>query len=260
MELQLPLVERVLATNPGVEFHVWNLARNADDCAYVRSLSGERITVMDDLYGDNSWRRFDDVYRHYSVSRYSGHLFVKIDDDIAFFEADRFAAFLEVVENYPGSVLSANVVNNGACTVVDPGLWKLYTALDIPLLDVHLSGDYARACHNYFLENWSAIVGRSVAVIPTQQWLSINLIGFDWATMCQIANRVGTLTPPEIAGRYFGQTLLGDEGMANLLPRVIVGGFTAAHLSFGPQVAQIDGETWALWRSRYGDIGREYLA
>lgn len=256
--MQLPLVERVLATNPGVEYHVWNLARNADDCAYVRSLSGERIEVIDGLYGDSSWQRFDDVYRHYSKSEYSEHLFVKIDDDVVFFEADRFSSFVETVRS--GSVVSAHVVNNGACTVVDRELWKLYAALDIPLLDVHLSGDYARVCHDHFLRNWSTMVGRPVTVIPTRQWLSINLIGVDWATMCQIATRVGTMTPPEIAGRHFGQTLLGDEGMVNTLPRLIVQGFTAAHLSFGPQVSQIDAETWALWRRRYGDLGREYLA
>lgn len=253
MELQLPLVERILAENPGVEYHVWNLARTADDGAFVRSLAGERITVINDMYGDSSWSRFDDVYRHYSTSKWSECLFVKLDDDVVFIETDRFPHFIDAVESHPGTVVSANVVNNGACTATIPGLWDRFCELGIPLLDVHRSSAYATACHEYFLGNWRSIVGRPVIALPTREWLSINMIGFDWAALGQIAAQVGTLTPPEIAGRHFGQTLLGDEGMVNLLPRVIVDGFTAAHLSFGPQ--RIDDAKLESWRRGYARIG-----
>lgn len=255
MELQLPLMRRVLAENPGAEFHIWNLARNSEDAEYIKGIRGERISVHGDFYGDNGWERFNDVYRHYADPQYKDCLFVKIDDDVVFLETGRFADFLAAVDDNRGSVVSAKVVNNGACTPTEPGLWAGFEKLNIPLLDVHLSTAYAEMSHQYFFDH--DMVGQPVKLIPTEDWLSINVIGYDWPTACRIAELVGTHSPQRIAGRNFPDGLLGDEGMVNTLPRLIMQGFLACHLNFGPQVMPAAQLTDV--RERYAAIGQRYL-
>lgn len=265
MELQLPLVRRIIDQNPDVEYHVWNLAHTEDDAAYLQTIEGERITVIKDFHQDKPWRRFNDVYAHYAGPGFRDCTFIKIDDDVVFVQADRFGEFVAAVADNPGRIISAQVVNNGACTPTDPGLWAGFKALDpLRLLDVHKSAAYADAGHSYFHDNWRDMTAQPIEVVPTEDWLSINLIGFDWPTMCAIAERVGRPHGPRfanIAGRRFGaQSPIGDEGMCNTLPRSIVKGFVACHLSFGPQLKDATDDQVSLWRKQYAQIGREYLA
>src|SRR6187402_559294 len=72
IDLQLPFIRRILDQHPEVEYHLWDLARTAEDSAYLRSLDGDRISVLTDFAGDNPWRRFDDVYRYYAGEQYRG--------------------------------------------------------------------------------------------------------------------------------------------------------------------------------------------
>lgn len=255
MELQLPLIRRILAENPDTEYHVWNLARNEDDNRYLRSIEGERITVLNDHYGDPTpWSRFNDIYRHYTNPVYSDCLFVKVDDDVVFLETDRFRDFVDAVDANRGSVLSAKVVNNGACTPTEPGLWLEFLSLGLPLLDVHLSSDYAQMSHTYFFGHSSEMLNQPTKIIPTDDWLSINTIGYDYSTGLEIAAKLGTPSPPHIAGRDWVDTLLGDEGTVNTLPRLILEGFLTCHLSFGPQCLPFDD-----LRKRYAEIAEHYL-
>ena len=98
MELQLPYIRRILAENPDVEYHVWNLARDHDDNFYLKTIAGERIRVFNEHYGVDPWKRFNNVYEHYADEAYSDHLFVKLDDDVVFMETDRFAEFVKAVD------------------------------------------------------------------------------------------------------------------------------------------------------------------
>ena len=52
---------------------------------------------------------------------------------------------------------------------------------------------------------------------------------------------------------------IGDEGMVNMLPRLIFQGFLTAHLSFGPQHAHLTDAQLSRWRKRYAAIGQQYL-
>ncbi|MDT5304288.1 MAG: hypothetical protein QOG79_8015 [Mycobacterium sp.] len=122
LHLQLRYVRSILAKHTELEYHVWNLARNSDDDHYVRGIEGERITVVNDLYGGDPWRCFADVYRYYAARRFSDRLFVKIDDDVVFVEANQFASFIAAATGNRQSVISATVINNAACTAVDPQL------------------------------------------------------------------------------------------------------------------------------------------
>lgn len=265
MELQLPLIERVLDTMPEAEYHVWNLSLTPQDNAYIRTLGKrhKRIKVNNSFYGEDPWRHFDDVYKHYTQKTYSASTFVKIDEDVIFFEADRMRLFLDEVAASPHAVVSAKVFNNGACTATEPRLWRAFRASPLLArspLDVHKKPAYAQLCHEYFLDNWPSVINQPIQVMATQDWLSINLIGFDYHMMCKVAGLLKTPSPRRIAGRIFmPRDKLGDEGTFNTLPRLILHGFTAAHLYFGPQRKLLPEHQVNEWRKRYAECGKEYL-
>jgi hypothetical protein len=260
VELQLPFIERILAENPQVEFHGWNLANTLADDQYLRSLSNsERFVVRHDFAGLRAQRRLNKVWQHYTAQVFAGTLFVKLDDDVVFLETDRFDEFIAAIEDQPDAVTSALTINNGASTRLLPGLWDRFAALDIPLLDVHKSNAYACAAHDFFFEHWRELVAEPVELVLTEDWLSINCIGMTARVLNQITNVIGRRSPQHIAGRSWSPGMrLGDEGAANLCHRRILRGFIAVHLSFGPQ--DLTDSQLTAWRENYGQIAKEYLA
>lgn len=262
MELQMPYLRRILDENPDTELHIWDLSRTPEDHAYIQGITGDRITVMDQFYdGTQPWRHFNKVWRHYAEPEYRDHLFVKVDDDVVFLETDAFGSFITAIDANLGTVVSAKVINNGACTHTEPDLWFGYEALHIPLLDVHMSADYADICHRWFFDHWADTINHAPVLTPTEDWLSINLIGYDWRTGYDIAHRLDRPSPPTIAGRTFTPSnRIGDEGSVNMLPRMIHEGFVAAHLTFGPQERTMTAGQLAEYRKLYADIAEQYLA
>jgi hypothetical protein len=262
MELQLPFVRRILELNPQVEYHIWDLARDEADSKYLRRIKGDRITVCTDFAGENPWQRFTDVYRHYAQPEYAGCLFVKGDDDVVFIEATRFTDFITAVDENRDAFVSANVVNNGAC-IPTTGCSEWFKAMRprLALLDVHMSAKYAEMAHTHFHDNWTQLVDQPIKLVPTEDWVSINLIGFDHRMAVKFAELLETPPPRVIAGRHYNprKHKLGDEGMVNMFPRLIMQGFTAAHLSFGPQEKRLTEDQLALFRKRYAEISRQYL-
>jgi len=259
LSVNLPLIRRILDDHPNVEFHLWNLARLSTDSDYIDTISGERIVPCKISSGRGAYRYLNRVWDHYTHSRFARYRFVKIDDDVVFLETARFGTFLDAIEVNPDVVVSANIVNTGDCTPLNPELWKGFTDLDIPLLDVHESNDYATMAHEYFLKNWADLLGQPVSMVPTEDWLSINLIGMHWSVLCRVAARLGSRAPSEIAGRFWKPfSRVGDEGAVNMLPRAIMRGFTVSHLGFGPQnlTEQQEGD----WRSRYAEVAQRYLS
>jgi hypothetical protein len=256
MRLQMPFLRRIVEQNPNVQVDIWNLARLPEDAEYLQTLGGERISVRNEFYRDaDGWNA---VWRYYAHPRFEQHLFVKIDDDVVFIETDRFAELVEAAKAHPGAVTSAQVVNNGACTRTHRGLWSTFARLDLPLLDVHLSNAYAQRIHEYFFSSWDAMVHQPVELVPSGDWLSINLIAMDHSSVAFIAKTVGTPSPAHIAGRDWQPgTICGDEGAANMLPRYILTGMVAGHLTFGPQY--VTTEQGEAWRAVYESIGTRYL-
>lgn len=262
MEIQMPFLRRILEKHPDAELHVWDLSRTPEDHAYIASLAGDRITVMDKYYdGLQPWRHFNQVWRHYSDRRYRDNLFVKIDDDVVFLETEAFGSFVDAINANRQSIVSAKVINNGACTDTEPDLWLGFETLGIPLLDVHTSTEYADMCHRWFFDNWIDVIGRPAVLTPTEDWVSINLIGFDWRMGYEITRRLDKPSPSLIAGRQFTlRNRVGDEGSVNMLPRIIHEGFVAAHLTFGPQEKGMTDGQLAEYRKNYSDIASQYLS
>ena len=260
MELQLPYIERILAENPQVEYHVWDLARWDNDSKFLRSIQTPRTQVRTEFA--KLIPGFDHVYRHYCHPQYNDAVFVKLDDDIVFLQTERFGDFVRAVQDHPHGVMSAHVINNGACASVEPALFAQFSRLGISRLDVHTSAAFASLSHNYFFRHYPRILDVPVEVLaPTPEWLSINVIGYTWEMGRRIAALTGTAygtkrNPRIVAGR--AQTILGDEGAVNTLTRHVVNGFTACHLTFGPQDP---GNTQLQrWRQRYAQMAEYALA
>ncbi len=263
MALQVPMIKRILADHPNAEYHVWNLTpttKNDPDNAYLQDITGDRITVLNDFHGTHGSTAFKNVYRYYGHNTdYADCLFVKLDDDIVFLQTQRFGAFIAAIDAHRDYLVSANVVNNGACSPLTPALWEGFESLNVPLLDIHRQNEYAEIAHSYFFEHYQDMLAQPIELIPTEDWLSINAFGFDWQIAHRFANELGTVPHPTfIAGRNFPLPWgLADEGMANLLPRMIMRGFIACHLTFGPQ--HCTGEQCTQWRKCYAEIGQRYL-
>lgn len=257
MELNLPLIQEILDTNPRVEFDIWNLARDPEDCDYLLSLR-RKYNVINRFAGPRAIARMSHVWKHYTHPRYQHHRFVKVDDDVVFIQTERFAEFVDCIDRNPDHILTAEVVNNGACTPYMPELWQGFLGLDIPLLDVHESNEYAQLAHRFFLDNWRDLVRRPTSLENLEPWLSINFIGMHWEMLCKLERRIGRRSPEMIADRPWPPgSRIGDEGAANLFPRKVLRGFTVAHLGFGPQKLTDFQED--EWRKGYADVNWEYL-
>src|SRR4029079_5002397 len=140
-----------------------------------------------------------------------------------------FGEFVDAVSGNRASVVTAKVVNNGACTPTEPGLWSGFEALSLPLLDRHIRGEYAVMSHTYMFKQWREMVGQPVKLIKTRDWLSINTIGYDWRMVREIARRIGTTSTGAITCTSLTPEIkIGDEGMVNMLPRLIFQGFLTA--------------------------------
>lgn len=275
LELQLPVVRRILDENPNVNYHVWNFARNDADREFVKTIEGDRITVWNGHGGEAfaspaptnepgakqfGANEHNAAYRHYSQKEFHDHLFVKIDDDIVFLETARFGKFVEVIDAHRGKVVVANIINNGACTPITPDIWDGFNRLNIPLLDIHMSGKFADMVHTYMCEHHDEILNQPLELIPTEDWTSVNAIGYDWPTLFHVINTIGKPQPAYLAGRpmHGWGRVFGDEGVFQTLSRIIVKGFTAAHLTFGPQNPTT--EQMDRWLNNYRQLGETYLA
>jgi hypothetical protein len=206
------------------------------------------------------------VWNHYTHPEYLDCVFVKCDDDVIFLETETFPGFVQAAMENPGSIISALTVNNGACTPLIPDIWAIFESMHIPLLDVHLHGEFAERCHRWFANHWETILNQPPSLVPASTWLSINCLALTHPMLCQISGLIGTQSPNQIADRTFPRLnaqghmsghLVGDEGAANLLPRLIYTGFTCSHFSFGPQHMPTDLQTEL--RKQYADIAQQYL-
>lgn len=249
MELQLRWARRVLELHPQVVYEVWNLARDPADGEWLRTLSGERLVVRNDFAGQKSGWGMHQVWDHYSHRAYQHTLLVKVDDDLVFLDPNRFSVLVDAAQTHPETIVSADVINNGACNQLHPPL----RLLGCGPLQVHASNVCAAAAHEWFLANWEQACAEPMTYMPQRLWCSINAVAMDWR-MCVALLRVlnSRRIPPVIAGHRHGRRRMGDEGAANLLPRAIATGVMGAHLSFAPQ--GVDDDTLDKWRRGYSGV------
>lgn len=261
IQLALPFYREI--AKQGVEVHIWDLCRDPEDSRYLRSLNEPGITVREEFYNPpKSSRGQVKVWGHYTRTEYQDCVFIKADDDVVFYETKKLHAFIDAAKTNPDKVVSALTINNGASTALLPEVWRQFETLNIPLLDVHLSPEYAELSHRWFFQNWQTIINQPNTLVEDVTWLSINCIAYTWDMGRIISRRIGTRSPRDIADRVFDprRHRVGDEGSVNLLPRLIHTGFVAGHLNFGPQERDMDPGLLSELRKLYADVGRQYLS
>ena len=258
--MALPFYRRI--AEQGVEVHIWDLCRDEEDSHYLRSLDGDGITVRTEFYNPRKSSRGQvSVWGHYTRSEYQDCTFIKADDDVLFYETNKLQSFIAAAQDNPDAVVSALTINNGASTALLPEVWENFETLDMPLLDVHLSAEYAELSHRWFFQNWQTITNQSDTLVADETWLSINCIAYTWNLGRTISKRIGTRSPRNIADRVFDprRHRVGDEGSVNLLPRMIHTGFVAGHATFGPQEKLMSDSLLTELRKLYADVASQYL-
>lgn len=258
LRINLPLIGRILDENPQVTFHLWNLARLHADSEYIKTVGGDRIKVFNQWSGRDAIRRMSQVWSYYTHERFRDTLFVKMDDDVVFIQTEKFGDFVDAIEANSNAIISAEVVNNGACTPFMPKLRDKISQLGVPLLEVHESNECAQLAHRFMFEEWRDLVDRPISLTEVDLWLSINFIGMDWQMLRRIQAQIGRRSPLRIADRDIKPgSRIGDEGAANMFDRMVMQGFTTAHLGFGPQ--KLTDHQESEWRQDYDEMASEYL-
>src|SRR5690349_13114319 len=101
LEVAVPFYRHLTAQNPDLEVHVWDLARTREDSAYIRGISGERITVRTEFYNPPYTQRGQSrVWRHYAQPDYENTVFVKADDDVVFIDTHRFPMLVQAAKQH----------------------------------------------------------------------------------------------------------------------------------------------------------------
>lgn len=268
LEIQLPFLYRILAEHPEAELHLWDLCRAGADSLYLRAIQGDRITIRTDFTHLRQGAGINEVWNHYASPEYQDCVFAKFDDDDLFIETGAFASFMKAAADNPDSVISALTINNGASTALLPEVWSAFEQLGIPLLDVHLSAEYAELSHRWFFNNWRRVIDRPQKLTPADTWASINCLAYTYEMGCKISGQIGQPSPAMIADREFPRRnargrmsghCVGDEGAANMLKILIDEGMTVGHFSFGPQDALMADDLQTELRKHYADIGQQYL-
>ncbi len=275
LEVQRPYLETLLARFAGLEIHLWNFSRNSADNRYLQGLAQAmpRTRIFNDYYeGENPIQtcskrvgtlcacvkcrvgKWSEPYKYYAgLPDQEETAYVKLDDDIVFIDTERFGYFVEIARSQKGKVISANVMNNGVCTLVNPGLlasgpphgwaadgdldawWKLCT-----------SPELFRASHQHFLRNRAALTKESPSLIQLPRTrFSINTLAFGQDVMQIIAHHLG------------GGAHMNDEHVVSAACDIqIFKGFVTSHLHFADQRAAISDDEEAQVLAQYAQIAR----
>lgn len=286
MRIQMPYLHDILARYTDAEVHLWDLTRKASDAAYIRSVTTDRIKVMDILHPGHpircdypgyprrprGWRPceclihkppYEQPYRYYAEHGEPGDIYVKIDDDVLFLETNEFWQLIDPLRQHPERVVSAAVVNNAVCAKYLPNAMAVanhfvtgspeFPGNDQRWWALHMSGAFAQYMHDWFLDEWTTQMG-PLRVVPSYvrtrpgEAVSINCIAFTQDTMVRLV--------PMMTGEG---ARLGDEGAVDRLLPWIAQGFHAAHLTFGPQEIDMTPAAIDKIRRRYDDLRRVYL-
>ncbi|MFI6172447.1 hypothetical protein ACIBCN_37105 [Nocardia sp. NPDC051052] len=186
--------------------------------------------------GGQGWAEF---YRFYSVRAeyYADAVFLKCDDDVVYLQLEQLAEFIRFRRREPNYFLvSANVVNNGVCAYYQ----QQSGAIPRDLMELTLppdgfggtlweSGTLASRLHHHFLNDPRLFEEMPQAPIPWRGRLSINFVSWLGADISYLsAVDDDELLLSVVIPGYLGR------------PNCIFPGFLASHLSFYPQVAQLD--------------------
>ena len=275
MEIQRRYTNQLLDLHPGLEIHYWNMARNDADRRFVNSLADDRHKIIDG--GRRRRGQYEEPWRYYAADEsYSDAVFVKMDDDVLWFEVEHFGDFVALLADSDRPV-SALVTNNVVCAKHDPDLGpQLRDRFSIGPIDDpgacedwwfhHTNPLFALESHEWLLDNidrlprYDRVESSLCADLNQREKVSINLVGMSHRVLRMVAaltngsafaRRMRDEFPPRtiIATRGFG-----DEGAVDALLPYIYLGLRAAHLSFGPQERALGERLLGEIRARYAAL------
>lgn len=282
MEVQRPMLDRILTKYPESELHLWDLTRDAADQRYLHGLVGAhggRMQVLSHLHpghpircanpGGRRGRRYpckcllhrppyEKPYQWYAANPlYSNAVFLKMDDDVLFLETERLDDMLSPLADHPNKVISANVVNNAVCAKYEDSLIERMgvmpnpkdPACDAQWWLMHTLPEFARTSHEWFLDAYLPVPEHQPRYVRTRpgEAVSINCIAFTHATMKRLAKS------------FEHSNKLGDEGTIDSFLPWIARSCHAAHLTFGPQERVMPERELNKFRLRYEYLNYVYL-
>ena len=206
----------------------------------------QKITLIEpNLKGYEGFKKF---YEYYGHSDYADTVFTKIDDDIIFFDASEFEAFMEQAENASTHTLtSANVINNGVCAHYQ-SKWGYFKRLnyDFEYPKNGFGGtlwESWKKCsdlHDFFCAHHSEIIAnaksnRRIQKLPPKDRFSINFIAFKQPVMLMMSQA------------YIRTGMTDDEHLLTVelanffgIQKQIFEPLVASHLSFYKQEDLLD--------------------
>lgn len=225
MEIQRTYLVDLVNRISELEIHLWNFSRQDSDNRYLQQLAATlpRTRIFNEYYEGSNFKthctktigklcncircrvgKWSEPYKYYANNpEHEETIYIKIDDDIVFVDTDRFPKFLEIAREKKGSIISANVINNGICALINPPLEQFGLQKGCPPNSgfdkwwmLCTSADFFRACHRYFFEHRLTLTREELKMfrIPRTQF-SINTLAFGHDVMRCIANHLGkTLT------------------------------------------------------------------
>jgi hypothetical protein len=271
MELQLPYILKILNDNPNAEYHVWNFARNESDNTYLNTLPDRhnRIKIFNDYYaGENTVEEcikrpnlicsckkcrvgeWSKPYEHYTSEEFKDHIFVKLDDDIVYLDLPNFELYLKTIEGNPEFVVSANVINNGACSFYNPIIknkvldnkLKSKDSTTYEWFSLCTNLEFLKISHDSFLSN--EISNSDELIVFDGGKLSINTIGFNHTIMCEVSKVLSKLMNKTHDEKVF-------SSHTNIL---ICQKFITSHLHFSDQNAEMSEELKNEYIKKYKEL------
>ena len=206
------------------EVHLWKFVRDPDDEGFVdafRDVPGIRI------FAGAGRDTYDRAYAFYECLSDSDIL-LKVDDDVIWADVDALEDFLEHRLTSDALMVSANVINNPVCHVIQR---KLVPEEHRPpeCADLLTDGRQALAVHRHFGEDpRRARIGNLITLHPGVR-LNINCVAFlgrDKFLLSECHDPAGNSDEENLSVHYprrFGRTV------------EIYGNFVAVHLSFHTQ-------------------------
>lgn len=259
MDLQTPYLAEILRSLPAAELHIWNFSRNDHDNAYLQSLPSKlpRTKVFNEFYaGRNEITtctksigvlcsctkcrvgNWSEPYKYYaSQDGDEKTIYVKIDDDIIYIDTSRFRFFIEAIQANGKYIISANVMNNGICAILDNEVrnfvlhHKFATKEDLESWwFLCASVDYFRFAHLHFLEKKNLLTREELQLvsIPRSRF-SINTLGFNREIIQHIANQLGA-----------GASMNDEHIISTSCDILILKGFVTSHFHYSDQRSAIN--------------------
>jgi hypothetical protein len=189
-EDRMPLLEKhvqkALDRNLIDEWHVWDFCRDINDKEWLNKyfLNKEKIQIKKRPIADKP-KYWSYAYTFYSNDEYSDCIFIKIDDDVLFFDVEELPNFINFTKNLnEKDFVSANVINNPPCFDFQKNN-KYFKDGELVFNQKELYDSYvnSKELHKYFLKNYDFIKSKAknsskIEVLTESIRISINFIGF----------------------------------------------------------------------------------